>query len=47
MLAAFSNTEEVMTGSSGHVPYRLQSRLEELGAEVKPAFNSVHQSRGA
>jgi len=38
VLSAFSNTEEVMTGRSGNVPYQLQSRLEELGATVKTAL---------
>lgn len=37
-ISAFSNTEEVMTGRSGNVPYQLQSKLEELGAEVKTAL---------
>lgn len=37
-LAAFSNTEETMVGRSGNVPYLLQTRLEELGAEVKTAL---------
>ena len=36
-VSAFSNTEETMVGRSGNVPYRLQSKLEELGAEVKTA----------
>jgi putative intracellular protease/amidase len=38
VVAAFSNAEEVLTGRSGKVPYQLQSRLEELGAEVKTAL---------
>jgi putative intracellular protease/amidase len=38
VISAFSNAEEVMTGRSGNVPYQLQSRLEELGAEVKTAL---------
>ncbi|MEJ2880922.1 type 1 glutamine amidotransferase domain-containing protein [Pedobacter sp. GR22-6] len=37
-ISAFSNTEEAMVGRSGNVPYQLQSRLEELGAEVKTAL---------
>lgn len=37
-VSAFSNAEEVLTGRSGNVPYKLQSRLEELGAEVKTAL---------
>lgn len=38
VISAFSNAEEVMTGRSGNVPYQLQTRLEELGAEVKTAL---------
>jgi putative intracellular protease/amidase len=38
VISAFSNTEEVMTGRSGNVPYQLQSKLEELGAEVRTAL---------
>ena len=38
VVSAFSNAEEVLTGRSGKVPYQLQSRLEELGAEVKTAL---------
>jgi putative intracellular protease/amidase len=38
VVSAFSNAEEVLTGRSGNVPYQLQSRLEELGAEVKTAL---------
>lgn len=38
VVSAFSNAEEVLTGRSGNVPYKLQSRLEELGAEVKTAL---------
>lgn len=37
-VSAFSNAEEVLTGRSGNVPYKLQSRLQELGAEVKTAL---------
>jgi len=38
VVSAFSDTEETMVGRSGHVPYLLQSKLEELGAEVKTAL---------
>ncbi|MEJ5995614.1 type 1 glutamine amidotransferase domain-containing protein [Pedobacter sp. Du54] len=38
VVSAFSNAEEVLTGRSGNVPYQLQSKLEELGAEVKTAL---------
>jgi putative intracellular protease/amidase len=38
VVSAFSNAEEVLTGRSANVPYQLQSRLEELGAEVKTAL---------
>ncbi len=38
ILSAFSNTEEAIVGRSGNVPYQLQSRLEELGAELKTAL---------
>ncbi|CAM4013713.1 Putative intracellular protease/amidase [Pedobacter westerhofensis] len=38
VVSAFSNTEETMVGRSGNVPYLLQSKLEELGAEVKTAL---------
>ena len=38
VVAAFSNTEETMVGRSGNVPYLLQTKLEELGAEVKTAL---------
>jgi putative intracellular protease/amidase len=37
-ISAFSNTEENLVGRSGNVPYMLQTRLEELGAEVKTAL---------
>jgi putative intracellular protease/amidase len=37
-ISAFSNTEETMVGRTGNVPYLLQTRLEELGAEVKTAI---------
>jgi len=38
VISAFSNAEETIVGRSGHVPYKLQSKLEELGAEVKTAL---------
>lgn len=38
IISAFSNTEETLVGRSGNVPYQLQTRLEELGAEVKTAL---------
>lgn len=38
ILSAFSNTEESMVGRSGNVPYLLQSKLEELGVELKTAL---------
>ncbi|WP_293786709.1 type 1 glutamine amidotransferase domain-containing protein [uncultured Pedobacter sp.] len=38
IISAFSNTEENLVGRSGNVPYLLQTRLEELGAEVKTAL---------
>ena len=38
IISAFSNTEETMVGRSGHMPYLLQTRLEELGAEIKTAL---------
>lgn len=37
-ISAFSDTEENMVGRSGNVPYLLQTKLEELGAEVKTAL---------
>lgn len=37
-ISAFSNTEETMVGRSGNVPFLLQTKLEELGAEVKTAM---------
>jgi putative intracellular protease/amidase len=37
-ISAFSDTEETMVGRSGNVPYKLQSRLKELGADVKTAL---------
>ncbi|WP_316807181.1 type 1 glutamine amidotransferase domain-containing protein [Pedobacter agri] len=37
-ISAFSNTEETLVGRSGNVPYLLQTKLEELGAEVKTAL---------
>lgn len=36
MLSAF--TEETLVGRSGNIPYKLQTRLEELGAKVKLAL---------
>jgi len=38
VVSAFSNAEETMVGRSGNVPYLLQTKLEELGAEVKTAL---------
>jgi len=38
IISAFSNTEETLVGRSGNVPYQLQTRLEELGANVKTAL---------
>lgn len=38
IISAFSNTEETLVGRSGNVPYLLQTKLEELGAEVKTAL---------
>ncbi|MFF5381034.1 type 1 glutamine amidotransferase domain-containing protein [Pedobacter suwonensis] len=38
IVSAFSNTEETLVGRSGNVPYLLQTKLEELGAEVKTAL---------
>lgn len=38
VISAFSNTEETIVGRSGNVPYKLQSKLEELGAKVKTAL---------
>ncbi|MGN8055205.1 type 1 glutamine amidotransferase domain-containing protein [Pedobacter sp. 22163] len=38
VLSAFSNAEETLVGRSGNVPYELQTRLKELGAEVKTAL---------
>ncbi len=37
-ISAFTNTEETMTGRSANVPYQLESRLEELGAEIHSAL---------
>jgi putative intracellular protease/amidase len=37
-ISAFSNTEENLVGRSSNVPYMLQTRLEELGANVKTAL---------
>jgi len=38
IISAFSNTEETLVGRSGNVLYLLQTKLEELGAEVKTAL---------
>jgi len=38
VISAFSNAEETIVGRSGNVPYKLQSKLEELGAKVKTAL---------
>jgi putative intracellular protease/amidase len=38
IISAFSNAEETLVGRSGNVPYKLQTRLKELGAEVKTAL---------
>ncbi|WP_421940547.1 type 1 glutamine amidotransferase domain-containing protein [Pedobacter sp.] len=38
VISAFTNAEEVLTGRSGNIPYQLQTRLKELGAEVKTAL---------
>jgi len=38
VISAFSNTEETIVGRSGNVPYKLQSKLEELGADVKTSL---------
>lgn len=38
VISAFSNAEETIVGRSSNVPYKLQSKLEELGAEVKTAL---------
>ncbi|WP_285008686.1 type 1 glutamine amidotransferase domain-containing protein [Pedobacter faecalis] len=37
-ITAFTDTEEVMTGRSGNVPYQLESRLKELGADLDSAL---------
>jgi len=34
-ISAFSNTEETIVGRGDHVPYLLQTKIEELGAEIK------------
>jgi putative intracellular protease/amidase len=38
IISAFSDTEETLVGRSGNVPYLLQTKLEEFGAEVKTAL---------
>lgn len=38
-VAAFTDAEEKAVGLTGQVPFLLQSKLEELGAEVVPAEN--------
>ncbi|MEH3112327.1 type 1 glutamine amidotransferase domain-containing protein [Pedobacter terrae] len=38
IISAFSNAEETLVGRSGNVPYLLQTKLEEFGAEVKTAL---------
>lgn len=37
-IAAFTNAEETLTGRSGNVPYKLETRLEELGASINSAL---------
>jgi len=37
-IAAFTNMEEMMLHRANHIPYQLQSRLEELGARVRSAL---------
>jgi putative intracellular protease/amidase len=37
-ISSFSNIEESLVGRSGNVPYMLQTKLEELGANVKTAL---------
>ncbi|RDC56010.1 type 1 glutamine amidotransferase domain-containing protein [Pedobacter chinensis] len=37
-VSAFSNAEETLVGRSGNMPYLLQTKLEESGAEVKTAL---------
>lgn len=37
-LSAFTNVEEMMTGRGDNVPYKLETRLEELGAKVHSAL---------
>jgi len=37
-LSAFTDTEETLVGRKSNVPYLLQSKLAELGAEVKTAL---------
>ncbi|TFB32144.1 type 1 glutamine amidotransferase domain-containing protein [Pedobacter alluvionis] len=34
-ISAFSNTEETIVGRGDHVPYLLQTKMEELGVEIK------------
>ena len=38
VLSAFSDTEETLVGRSGNVPYLLETRLKEHGADVKTAL---------
>jgi putative intracellular protease/amidase len=35
-ISVFTNTEELIAGRSKNVPYKLESRLQELGAEIYP-----------
>jgi len=37
-ISAFSNTEEKMSGRADHVPYKLEDRLKELGADIHNAL---------
>ena len=37
-ISAFTNTEEMMTGRGDNVPYKLESMLKELGAEIHSAL---------
>jgi putative intracellular protease/amidase len=37
-VSAFSNTEETIVGRRDHVPYLLQTKMEELGAVIKNAL---------
>lgn len=38
VISAFSNTEETLVARSSNVPYLLQSKLEQFGAQVKTAL---------